>query len=845
MGVTTPVLAGRGREPSPETAVTDPATRPPEPWWLRLDVWAGLLVVAACCTFVFVKLEPRLLLRDTTPTGGDTVSHVWWPAYVRDHLLPWRIAGWSPDFYAGFPVGQFYFPLPALLIIAADLVLPYNIAFKLVTALGPVLLPAAAYVFGRGLRAPSPAPAAMAVGATAFLFFNGNPGTSPEAQAIAGNQHIMGGNLASMLAGEFSFTLALAFALFFLGTFAWSLRTGRRTWLPAVLFAATVTSHFIVAIFAVVAAAIVWLANRPRRSLGRAAAIGVVGCLLTAVWVVPLLATFAYTTDTRYETVTQWTDYLFPNYLWRLDGVLPWQWGATVGVGIVLSVAIVKRRSSYFALLAIAAVSGLMFRFWEDVQATPAWNLRFVPFWYLLLFLLMAVGVAEAVRGVTALAVWLNERRVVWEDTDEPDGSAPDQASDAPTDERRDAPLLVRREPRVEPRVLRASVIAALTVLLTLGTLLDIDDRPSDFLPSWIQWNYSGLEAPGKASREYRALIHTFDRLPPGRVLWEGNTELNTYGSSLALTLLPYFTHGRIASMEGVYYEASATTPYHFLTVASLVPVQNTSNPIRGLPYRTNADFSNGVRRLQVLGVRYFAVHSSEAKQAAARDPRLRLVATSPDLDHLPPDAWSIYRVSDAPLVEPLAYAPVVVRRLRTGTAQSCAGGAPTASTAAVSGELSEWECLAVPWFDDAGALDRVLTDEGLPSWQHADAARARYMPKEALRPVRVTHVQTTDDSVSFHVSRTGVPVLVKTSYFPNWEAHGARGPYRATPNYMVVVPTRPNVTLEYGTTTAEWLGRFGTLLGVAGVAALALWPWWRRRRAEHPREDSTAGTAG
>ncbi|GIT76663.1 MAG: hypothetical protein Ct9H300mP31_11940 [Acidimicrobiaceae bacterium] len=27
-----------------------------------------------------------------------------------------------------------------------------------------------------------------------------------------------------------------------------------------------------------------------------------------------------------------------------------------------------------------------------------------------------------------------------------------------------------------------------------------------------------------------------------------------------------------------------------------------------------------------------------------------------------------------------------------------------------------------------------------------------------------------------------GVPVLVRTSYFPNWEVEGALGPWRATP---------------------------------------------------------------
>ena len=149
-------------QPGGGSSEPDPLAQPP--WWARLDLgrvdlWVGLVVVAACCTFVVVQLEPRLLLRNTTPSGGDTAAHVWWPAYLRDHLLPWRLAGWSPDFYGGFSAGQFYFPVPALLIVALDTVIPYNIAFKLITALGAVLLPATAYVFGRGVQAPKPAPA--------------------------------------------------------------------------------------------------------------------------------------------------------------------------------------------------------------------------------------------------------------------------------------------------------------------------------------------------------------------------------------------------------------------------------------------------------------------------------------------------------------------------------------------------------------------------------------------------------------------------------------------------------------------------------------------------------------
>ena len=96
-------------------AAAQPSARSRRPWWDRLEIWTGAAIVVACCLFVLFQLQPDLLLRNTTPAGGDTGAHVWWPAYLRDHLLPQgRIAGWAPDWFAGFPAGQFYFPFPAL-----------------------------------------------------------------------------------------------------------------------------------------------------------------------------------------------------------------------------------------------------------------------------------------------------------------------------------------------------------------------------------------------------------------------------------------------------------------------------------------------------------------------------------------------------------------------------------------------------------------------------------------------------------------------------------------------------------------------------------------------------------
>src|SRR5581483_3015813 len=295
--------------------------------------------------------------------------------------------------------------------------------FKLGTALGSLLLPAAAYVFGRGLRIPRPGPAAMAVAATAFMFWTGDPGTTEAGKSIAFNQHIMGGTLASTLAGEFSFSLALAFALFFLGTFAEALQTRRRLWLPALLLALTVTSHLMVGVFAIVAGIVVWCFHHPWRNLARTAAIGTVAALVTAAWSLPLLATLGYATDMRYSPIGEcatsapcnlagqhYADYIFPSNLFDPHGALPYRWGAYILIGILIVVAIALARRGTLALLTIALVSGLMFRFWSSL-GTKVWNLRALPFWYLSVFLLMGVAVAELVWLAAWAARAYTERR--------------------------------------------------------------------------------------------------------------------------------------------------------------------------------------------------------------------------------------------------------------------------------------------------------------------------------------------------------------------------------------------------------------------------------------------------
>jgi hypothetical protein len=756
--------------------------------------------------YVWFTLQPDLLLSNTTTNGGDTGAHVWWPAFLRDHILPkWRLTGWAPDWYAGFPAGVFYFPLPSLLIVFLDIFMPYNVAFKLVTALGPIMLPVAAYFFGKGIGARWPGPPLFAVATLPFLFYTGYT--------------IWGGNLASNLAGEFSFTIALALGLFFLGALARALDERKGMALPAVLLAATVMSHLIVAVFVAVGAVVIWLQRRPLRNQKVALSIAGVGFALTAIWFVPLVLRLGYTTDMGWTKEKAWDHqhHLLPNdFRWAF---------ALAAIGLI--VGLILRRRASIALMSMAAVFAVAF---VVIPEARLWNARLLPFYYLSVLFLAACGLAElaillarAAPGI-GWALW----RAVSTPEPEPaelpavDGSAEVGPLFGPPD-----PVIGPPEPRsypAEPVVARrwpaySWIVSALVVAIALGGAMQYTYKTRGFLPSWIRWNYSGYEAK-PAYAEFREVITTMDKLPPGRALWEPSSGIDKYGTTLALELLPHFTNGRIGSMEGLYFESAATTPYHFMIVSALA--KSPSNPVRGLHYRTLADFDLGVAQMRIMGVRYYMAQSDEAKAAAdARPDQLKLVAQTGSESVAPQVArWKIYEVLDSPLVEPLRNEPVVIQGL----------------------SHKHWLAPAADWFDDEQALDRPLVDGGPKEWARAGEKEARFEPKKAIaKDVTVSNIQSGDDTVSFDVSEPGVPVLVKTSYFPNWQVKGAEGPWRASPNLMVVVPTATHVELHYGRTGVDWAGIVLSAFGLLALAALSGWkleplpprpPW--RKRAEH-----------
>ena len=335
------------------------------------------------------------------------------------------------------------------------------------------------------------------------------------------------------------------------------------------------------------------------------------------------------------------------------------------------------------------------------------WNARLLPFYYLGLYLLAAIGVAEVGRTIAVLVA--------------PDPDRPSIVGPGRRGRRGD------RWPR--------SCSSALPLRSLPG-----GDQRADGSYSWLlldngtnqaelravlgQWNYTGYEGK-EAYGEYRDLVNTMRDVGAehgcGRSFWEYEKEINRYGTPMALMLLPHWTDGCIGSMEGLFFEASATTPFHFLTQVELSAAPSAAQ--RDLPYG-GFDLDQGVRHLQLMGVRYYLATSAQATTAARAHPDLTELATS--------GPWVIFEVADSELVEPLDNEPAVLD-----------GQTTTSTTGSASERDANDKCAgpAVTWYLDPGHAGRVprRVGSGGVAAGRSRRSRPRGAPRAQRRGVRTS----------------------------------------------------------------------------------------------------------
>jgi hypothetical protein len=166
---------------------------------------------------------------------------------------------------------------------------------------------------------------------------------------------------------------------------------------------------------------------------------------------------------------------------------------------------------------------------------------------------------------------------------------------------------------------------------------------------------------------------------------------------------------------------------------------------------------------------------------------------------------FTVYEVGDGHLVEVPQYRPVLF-------------------------DDPDWRENSLTWYRNPDWLDTPLAF----ATKSDKAARAAFadpgklpvssLPKQPLaRPGTIPSTMT-DQAIDFTTDRIGEPHIVKVSYFPNWHAEGAKGPWLLSPGLMVVVPTQAHVRLVYRDTPVEATGKALTATGL-GILVLPLLP--------------------
>ena len=806
------------------------------------NFWTPLRVLDAAVVLVVIyvtvwSLHPSMVFSSSLITGGDTGSHLALPAYLKTQGDLFNLTPWYPGWFAGMPAYTYYFVLPDVLATLASYVIGFAVAFKLATILGSVLMPGTAYAMGRLFRAPRPIPAALALATLPFLF--------------DASFTIDGGNLFSTMAGEYAFSLALALSLLTIGLFARGVRTGRGYWWAALGLSATLASHLLPWMFTLAAAGVLVVFELlQRRGIGDprdlgmargdyarpvrfAVGAGLLSLALSAWWLASFATTQSLTNSMGYtnDNVSTLKE-IFAQLGWYFRNPTTGAIGAggdrwviiLAGIAIVVAFIVRDRLGMVLATLTVLSLCAYVF----DPQSA-LWNERFVPFWFITIHLIAGWLVGYALARWVGRSKKKREFEVQYVDGDRIgyerlDGAPGPQELELqfnefeiyeqlPFEEDEEA-RATNEKARITRRTLRATAVAALLGLVsTVPGLIppvanDLHLNTSgNQVTSWAACNYSGYQAK-PAWPEYHDLMETMasvaKRYGCGRAMWEYNANENRFGTPEALMLLPYWTNNCVDSMEGLFFESSPTAPYHFLDQAELSA--DPSDPQSGLAYGP-LDVAEGVQHLQMLGVKYYIAYSPVAVSEAKSDPQLRLVATT---KHWPtPGAtWRIYLIKNSPIVQPLTSLPNVVAGI---------------------GSRVAWLNANTTWWLSPKSWKVLAAESGPSTWPHVGAMGEVKVTKP-LAHVTVTKVKVETQSISFHVSRVGIPVLVKISYFPRWHATGATGPYRVSPNLMVVVPTSKNVSMVYGSTPALLWGNI--VSDAATVAGLVtLWFVVKRRR--------------
>ena len=692
----------------------------------------NLFVKVALGSLLLIFLRIELVFSDLLPTGGDMGAHIV-PTkfFVTELFNNFKLSGWSQDWFAGYPVYYFYFPLPPIITSLLNLLFPFSISFKTMVLISQVLLVISIELL-------------MRKNSKEFSFYGFAVGLL---YLLTESFTIFGGNLASSLAGQYSFTYSIAFgnlSIFYLvkSKYKYSVEIG------SLLIGLSVLSHLIPFMIYLPIFAVYFLKSDVKIYKKTAAFLFF---LFVAIrFSISLFLNLEFTTNMTYTPYTQLSDLVKPD-------VLPFVLGSAIY--IISS----KSRTSLNVIsgFEIYLISISIYLFFYGPESA-LWNGRVVPFFnmgiIILFFNLLHFDIKNLIKKIQGkyplilFILIINSYFMYlyyskWGNT----------YSTTTISVILFFLFMFLVSINSEKFLIYITIVS-----LTFGTL--------SYLPHWLNWNFSGYESKDNW-KDITTLYQGLDKLPPGRIMWEPNSDLNKYGTPMVLMTIPMFTNHQ--SVEGLYFDSSITTPFHFLTVSGVA--ERPSNPVGGLAY-INGEFDKGFRLMEELGVDYFIAYTSSIKDKANANENFNFLFSN--------EIFNVYSINSekVELVKDNLYiyeSPDFYERLRNAVLRE--GNEESFFDVAYKSFKEESSYKIIENYDKSFAVQGDENTELL-----------------------ITDLNIQNNLITFKTNKPNKLHLIKVSYFPNWKIENGHGPFRISPSFMAVVPNDEIVEIKFELSSIE-----------------------------------------
>ena len=719
----------------------------------------NLFIKVALGSLLIIFLRIELVFSDLLPTGGDMGAHIV-PTkfFVTELFNNFKLSGWSQDWFAGYPVYYFYFPLPPIITSLLNFIFPFSISFKTMVLISQVLLVVSIEML-------------MRKNSREFSFYGFGVGLL---YLLTESFTIFGGNLASSLAGQYSFTYSIAFgnlSIFYLvkSKYKYSIE------IAALLIGLSVLSHLIP--FMIYLPIFAFYFVKSNIKIYKKISAFLFFLFVAVRFSIVLFLNLEFTTNMTYTPYSQLSD------LVKSD-VLPLVIGTAIYIISSKSKTSLKAISGFEIYLLFISI----YLFFYGPESA-LWNGRVVPFFNLGIIILFfnllhfdIKNLTKKIQGKYPLLLFIlliNSYFMYlyyskWGNT---------------------------------YSITTISVILIVLVMFLISinsrnflfytTIVSLTFGTLSYLPHWLNWNFSGYESKSNWT-DITTLYEGLDTLEPGRIMWEPNSDLNKYGTPMVLMTIPMFTDHQ--SVEGLYFDSSITTPFHFLTVSGLA--ERPSNPVGGLTY-INGEFDKGFRLMEDLGVDYFIAYTSSIKDKANKDENFNFLFSN--------EVFNVYSINTekVELVGDNLYifeSPDFYERLRNAVLR--AGSEQSFFESAYKNFKDELNYKIIENYDES----------------YAD-------PSDKNTALLISDLNIQNELITFKTNKPNQLHLIKVSYFPNWKIKNGYGPFRISPSFMAVIPKDEFVEIKFESSKTE---RALNLLSILTLFGALLITYKYKKRTEN-----------